>query len=174
LTNTNPKQDISTLSSTIKNKNFKDSNSLKKNYENTSGAYTNYTNNFQLTKEDLDFTSGKKEEKNFTNIGTPMFRLENSAASSRKKNKSGSNKKVELRYFEEDDFTNSINNVKNLENFGNFQIKNNSFIGGINEENALTKNYINTEYNYRARSTSEINQKLNFEVICENYQNGNK
>ena len=61
-----------------------------------------------------------------------------------------------------------------MENFGNFQIKNNSFIGGINEENALTKNYINTEYNYRARSTSEINQKLNFEVICENYQNGNK
>ena len=182
-TNSNPKSDLSTLNSTIKNKNFSDSNFLKKNYENPSGgAYSNFTNKFQLLQE-MEFASGEKDDDNYNyikNIGTPAFYMENSVLSSRKNNKSSSNKKVEFRYTAEDELTNKINNI-NFKNFGNFQItndnciaenNNNTYDKSILNNSLYSKNYLNTEYNFKPSSNSCINQKLNFEIICENYQNG--
>ncbi len=160
---------MSTLSSTIQKKNFTNSNSIKKNYENTTvGAYSNFTNNFQLL-QDMEFASGKKDDNNFKNIniGTPAFYLENSGASSRKNNKSSSNKKVELRYIEENELNNKINNIS-FKNFSYGNIYENSNLN----LSAYSKNYLNTEYNNKERSNSCINQKLNFEIINENYQNG--
>lgn len=157
-------------------------NSQKLNRDNT--FFNNITTNtFQLENNScsnhIDFTSGKKDERNFfnNNIGTPAFRLENSMASSRKKNKSSSNKKVEFRYLEEDQFFNSNSNKKgkgNLlikTNFNNNNCINNTFF----DSDFFNKNKISTNdmsNHYRVRSDTDINQKLNFEVINENYQNG--
>ena len=156
----NLKTDFNTLSSTLKNKNknnFNDTNSLTKNYENNCGAYSNP---FQLV-QNIDFTSGRKDsssEKNLLNVGTPAFYLKNSDPSSRKKNKNSSNKKVEFRYPDEEDYYKA----------GNFRIKNNSF---LTESDKHSKSFVNSS-DYKVRSNTEVNQKLNFEVISENYQNG--
>lgn len=96
--------------------------------------------------------------------------MENPIISSSKKKKSSSKKKVELRYFEEENNFNSSNKKNNK---GNFSFFDSDFFS----KNKITGNDINLNLmlnsTYRGRSNTDINQKLNFEVINENYQKGN-
>lgn len=114
--------------------------------------------------------SGRKEissEKNLFNLGTPAFFIDQSGnieSSSMKKNKNktgSSNSKVaEYRYAEDD--------KENEELYVNKVFPD---VGAYEKVNRFNRNILE---NNRDKSFTDmiINQKLNFEVINENYQNG--
>ncbi len=141
-------------------------------------TFSNYNNPFAPGNNFAELLSGRKElstEKKKFNFGTPAFNIDQSGnmeSSSMKKNKNktgSSNSKVaEYRYADDNRDNEEIYINKVFPNVGVYE-KVNKF----NKE-FFDNNNNNNSSNSRDKSFTDmiVNQKLNFEVINENYQNG--